>query len=308
MAGRRIIYFTALIFCVVFYIAYGQWLSWLLLLTVAGLPWFSLLLSLPALFRFRLVPSGPSLLEQGAEGELWLMGSCPYPMPPFRGKLRLKRLISGESWYYQDQEDLLTDHCGGILVTVEAARICDYLGLFSFPVRARENKTIRIRPRPEAMDIEPELQRCIVRSRKPKPGGGYAENPELRPYRPGDSLNQVHWKLSAKTGDLMIREPMEPQRGLVLVTLNLRGTADEIDRKLGRLLWLGRLLLEQEVRFELRALTGEGLLTFSIGSEAEHRKAVDALLCSSVAEEGDLRSQVHAAAWHCHIGGQAHEA
>lgn len=308
MAGRRLLYLAVLTLCGIFYIAYGQWLSWLILVAVLALPWFSLLISLPAMLRFHAAPSGPAFLEMGSTGDLWLMGSCAFPMPPFRGRLRLKRMLSGESWFYQEPGDLLTNHCGGIAVTVESARIYDYLGLFSFPVRSRETKTVLIRPRPVKMELQQDLHRYVARSWKPKSGGGYAENHELRLYRPGDSLNQVHWKLSAKTGDLIIREPMEPRTGLLLLTMNLRGTDEELDRKFGRLLWLGRQLLIQELRFEIHCLTAEGLLTFSVSSETELLKAVDTLLCTGAARSGDLKERSIAASWHCHIGGEPDEA
>lgn len=305
MTGRRLIYLAIVGLCLIFYIAYGQWLSWLILAAVLALPWFSLLLSLPAMLRFRASPSGPHTLKPGSEGELWLMGSCPWPMPPFRGRLRLQRVITGESWYYQEKGDLLTDHCGGITVTAEGVRICDYLGLFSFPVPGKPKKTILIRPLPVKMELSQDLQRCIAQSWKPKPGGGYAENHEIRLYRPGDSLNQVHWKLSAKSGSLMIREPMEPRRGLILLTLHLRGTPEQLDRKLGRLLWLGTELLEQAVPFRLHALTGEDMITFSIDSPAQLQKAVDDLLCRKAAPEGALPMPAVPVSWHCHIGGDA---
>lgn len=308
MAGRRLLYLAVVALCCLFYIAYGQWLSFLILTAVLALPWFSLVLSLPAMLRFRACPSGPAVLDMGGEGELWLLGSCGLPMPLFRGQLKLQNLITGQSWYYQDKEDLRTDHCGGLRVTAEGVKICDYLGLFSFPIRCRETGTILIRPRPVKMDPDQELQRCIAGAWKPKFGGGYAENHELRLYRPGDSLNQVHWKLSAKTGDLILREPMEPQRGLVLLTMNLRGTAEEMDRKFGRLLWLGRYLLEQTVPFELRVLTGDGILTYSIAHRTELNRAVDALLCRKAAREGDLRDREYVTSWRCHIGGEADEA
>lgn len=307
MAGRRIVYLAALAFCGIFYIAYGQWLSWLVLIAVLALPWFSLLLSLPAMLRFRGCPGGPSFLEMGGEAELWLIGSCPFPMPPFRGRLKLRRLSSGESWYYQDKEDLPTGHCGGIALTAESLRVCDYLGLFSFPARSRDERIILIRPRPVSMDPDRDVPQSIVRSWKPKSGGGYGENHELRPYRPGDGLNQIHWKLSAKTGDLIIREPMEPHQGLVLLTMNLRGSPEEQDRKFGRLLWLGQHLAKQDIRFELRVMTGDGLLTFPIATESGLNRIIDTLLCKKAAPAGRSVQPDPAACWHCHIGGEPDE-
>lgn len=306
MAGRRGLYLAALAGCGIFYIAYGQWLSWLLLLLVLALPWFSLVLSLPALLTFRAGPDGPEQLAMGQQAQLWVLGRCTMPMPLFRGRIRVKRCITGESWFYGENTEALTEHCGGLTVWLEGLRVYDYLGLFSFRVRSRVRKQVLVRPRPLPMKHIADLERIVPRAWKPKFGGGFAENHELRLYRPGDSLNQVHWKLTAKTGNLMIRQAMEPQEGLILLTMNLRGTDTEIDRKFGRLLWLGNRLLRFGLPFELRCLTGEGLLSFSVGSRQDLKKAVDDLLCHSAAEEGDLQQTV-TAVWHCHIGGQADE-
>lgn len=307
MAGRRFLYLAALVGCGVFYIAYGEWLAWVVLLAMLGLPWLSLLISLPALWDFRMDASGPSALTAGQEGRLWLSGSCRFPMPPFRGTLTLTCCQTGASRRHRSGDPLPTAHCGGYTVSVERGRVCDYLGLFSFPARKIPARTFLIRPAPLRLGALPDLQRYLAQRWKPKFGGGYAENHELRLYRPGDSLNQVHWKLTAKTGKLILREPMEPERGRILLTLNLRGTPEELDRKLGRLLSLGRHLLEQNLPFELRALTGEGIRAFPVGEERQLANALDALL-SSPAAQGDIREQSCLASWKYHIGGEPDEA
>lgn len=65
----------------------------------------------------------------------------------------------------------------------------------------------------------------------------------------------------------MLREPMEPERGLMLVTMDLRGTASELDNKLGRLLWLSNWLLEQGITFDVQVLTGNGIENWTIRDE-----------------------------------------
>lgn len=302
------LYLTALLGCGIFYIAYGEWFAYLALLAVAGLPWLSLLISLPAILRFRAEPGGAEALPVGTAAKLWLRGSCDLPMPPFRGKLRLRSCLTGAESRYKEKNGLPTNHCGAYTVTIDKARICDYLGLFAFPVGHKAQKTVLIRPIPRSIPTPPDLSRYLARSWRPKFGGGFAENHELRLYRPGDSLNQVHWKLSAKTGKLILREPMEPIRGLVLLTMNLRGTPEEIDRKFGRLLWLGLYLLEQGVRYELRVLTADGILALPVTSERELHKAIDQLLCSGIAAEGDLRERSFGASWQYHVGGGPDEA
>lgn len=307
MATRRLWYLVALLGSWVFYIAYGEWFSWLLLLTVLGLPWLSLLISIPAMTQFRAAPEGPELLSVHGDGQIWLAGSCGLPMPPFRGKLRLRHIISGEIRRCHTGSALPTGHCGGIAVTAEKVRVCDYLGLFSFPVKFTDEKIILVRPEPVAVNSLPSLRQYITKGWKPKFGGGFAENHELRLYRPGDNLNQVHWKLSAKTGKLILREPMEPIRGLILLTMDLKGSPEALDRKFGRLLWLGNHILKEELPFELRVLTAEGLQNFSIHNEAALNRAIDTLLCTPAVKDGSIREQAYAASWQYHIGGEPDE-
>lgn len=308
MAGRRLIYLTVLVACAGFYIAYQEWLAWFVLVLVLALPWFSFALSLPAMLRFRAEPVGPAAVRMGTRTEVRLLGWCALPVPPFQGKLRLVRITTGEQWRRKTTLPLPTEHCGGLKATPEKVKVYDYLGLIGLRVRRTESRTLIVRPEPVKIENLPDLQRYLARSWRPKLGGGFAENHELRLYRPGDSLNQVHWKLTAKTGKLILREPMEPDRGLVLVTMNLRGTPAELDRKFGRLLWLGNHLLEKELHFETRVLTGNGVNTFPITGESGLLEMLDTLLCAPPAAEGDLRLQQLRASWQYHIGGDAGEA
>lgn len=291
----------------IFYIAYQEWLSWLVLMLLLFLPVFSLAVSLPAIAGFRMAPEGPDRAEMGSRVMVRLMGWSRFPVPPFRGRLVLRHAVTGRTWTLPGTAFLPTDHCGGITARVEKGRVYDYLGLFSFRVKQDGSKTLRICPRPVKVWDIPNVDRFLARSWRPKPGGGYAENHELRLYRPGDSLNQVHWKLTAKTGKLTIREPQQPDLGRVLVSLHLRGDADTLDRKLGRLLWLGNYLLAKGLSFELQALTGNGLLTWPISDENALGYALDQLLVSPAAAEGDVQSPRQAAAWYYHIGGAPDE-
>lgn len=306
MGLRRLIYLTTLAGCFVLYLAYGQWLAWIILLWVIAMPFLSLLLSILPMVSFRIIPTGPDTLSMGEEADYWLLGTCAYPMPPFRGQLSLKHCFTGKKYPYPVKE--LTAHCGSYLLTAEKVRIHDYLGLFSFPVWKKESKLLRIRPRPVPYPVSADLRQRVIRRWKNKAGGGFSEHHELRLYRPGDKLNQVHWKLSAKTGQLMLRQPMEPQQEGILLTVNLRGAPEELDRKLGRLLWLGNHLLERELFFDIRALTGNGIHHFPVSGQQALENALDTLLCQPLTDEGDIRQLEYAAFRRFHMGGQPDEA
>ena len=308
MIGRRIVYLGILAGCLVFYFCYQQWLSWILLLMILILPWLSLLLSLPAMIQFRAEVEAP---EYGAPGEslhVSLWGLSHLPQPRFLGKLTRKDLLTGEISRHNPKRPLPAEHCGGIRVDVKRLRVCDYLGLFAIPVRRTEPKITVIRPVPVPMLKMPDLTRSVPRAWVPKHGGGYAENHELRLYRPGDSLNQVHWKLSAKTGQLILREPMEPCLDRLVLTIDLCGERQEIDVNFGRLLWLSRQLLEQGRNHEIHCLTADGVIVHCIGTEAQLLSALDDLLCHPLSPAGTLRDRVNGAVWQFHVGGNGHEA
>ena len=308
MTGRRLIYLCCLVGSLVFYFCYQGWAAWIILVTVIGLPWASLALSLPAMLQFRAEADGPAFVARGDSAYASLWGLSGLPQPLFRGKLTVQNLITGERRRHDPRKPLPTAHCGGLGITAEKVRVCDYLGLFALPVRTIRHRTVIVRPVPEIMENPPDLSRYIARSWRPKFGGGYAENHELRLYRPGDSLNQVHWKLSAKTGELILREPMEPARSLVLITMDLTGTPEDIDRKFGILLTVSRHLLDNDLRHEIRLLTADGPVSHAVSNEAELTAAVDKLLCCPAASEGTLAGTETGASWQFHIGGDGHEA
>lgn len=308
MLGRRLWYLAALAGCVVFYICYQEWFAWFALLCLLWLPWLSLLLSLPGMLTFHVRTEGRAWVQRGELAEIALFGGSRWPVPPFRGQLRLERRLTGETWVHRYSVKLPTGHCGAITATPEKLWVFDYLGLFRFKVRRIEGMETLVRPEPVPLETVPNLEQLLTRRWRPKPGGGFAENHEMRLYRPGDNLNQVHWKLTAKTGDLIIREPMEPQRERMVLTLDLKGSPEQLDRMLGRLLWLGGFLLEKELSYVLWALTGEGIYSRTITREADLTQALDDLLRRTPAGQGSMLEQRIDASWHYHIGGEPDEA
>lgn len=163
---------------------------------------------------------------------------------------------------------------------------------------------VLVLPQKQKIQNLPGLERYRSKQWKPKPGGGFAENHEMRIYRPGDNLNQIHWKMSAKTGKLMVREPMEPIRERVVVEMILRGAPEEVDRNCGQLLWLSEYLLEKDIPHEWRVLTGNGIFVPSItDAEALHAAMKTILSQTPAAAEAGLESAQ--AGWVYRIGGGA---
>lgn len=305
MIRRWCLYLAMVLGCFILLFCYRGWLAWMLLLTVLVTPLFSLVASLPAMLTARVKVDCAGTVQVFATVRAQLQGSCSLPMPQFQGRIRAERTPTGESWRLRQADTLPTEHCGQLLCRPEKCYIYDYLMLFRIKVRHQEEASLVVLPKPVQTAVPAKLERFMSQSWKPKPGGGFAENHEMRQYRPGDSMNQVHWKLTAKTGKLMVREAMEPVRRRLLLTLELQGNGLELDTKIGRLLWLGQYLLDRSLPFDIRALTGDGAVTYSVQTRQELEKAVQNLLCQRAAPEGKPYSE--SGRWSFHIGGGTDE-
>ena len=82
----------------------------------------------------------------------------------------------------------------------------------------------------------------------------------LRPYAPGDRLTRLHWPSLARTGELVVREFLEPQSGSLALLVDLRPAAhsgDSVERTISRAAGFGLAALERGVTVELCTSTGE---------------------------------------------------
>ena len=307
MAERRVAYLAVLVGGVVFFWAYREWLSWILLLIIVFLPWLSFLVSLPAMLGVRVMAQCPASVPLGAQVQAQLVGVGKLPLPPIKGKFLVQRTLTGQKWRLRRNAQLPTGHCGQLQITPRRVWVYDYLGLLRLPVWKKQTVSLLVQPEPLAVQQLPDLEKYMANAWKPKPGGGFAENHELRLYRPGDNLRQLHWKLSAKMGKLILREPMEAVRGAAVLTMELSGSEEELDRKLGRLQWLSAHLLSRTVPHSLHCLTGNGMEHYTVQHLSDIPAMVDALLCSPMAQAQTAVGNTPAA-WRCHIGGEANEA
>ncbi len=291
----------------IFYLANQLWLSWVLMWTVIALPGFSLVLSLPGMLttRLKLCCNGKAYLNDKETARV--ERRCPFPAPCCRYRLAVTRVTTGEKWVLEPEKPLPTDRCGKLVCRVEKGRAYDMLGLFFLPVRNLGQVGVVVMPEPVALPNPPDLERYMAGAWQVKPGGGFAENHELRLYRPGDNLQQIHWKLSAKAGKLVIREAMEPRRGCMLLTMDISGTAEILDEKFGQLLWLGKDLLERGLQYEIFVLGGSGVQNRKIATEMDLMKAMESFLSLPPVTERSVLDRELKCTWHFHIGGVADE-
>ena len=317
MLRNWLVYLLGLAGALVFHIYYFGWYSWFVLVLAVALPWFSLLVSLLAMLRTRLRMDAPALLTRNEAAYVTLRaGNGFLPQPLCRFRLTITAVMTGErrslrqstqsqgSWYVP----LDTSHAGAYLCQVEKARVYDYLGLFRLPVRAPAPVETVIRPVPREPARLPNLRHFLVRQLKPKPGGGFSEEHELRDYRPGDSMREIHWKLSVKTDRTIVREAQEPVRGLTLLTFDLRGTPGRVDATLEELLWLSQWLLDHDTPHQILWIdpTDYETATASIEAPADLEALLSRLLRTPLRPDTpSLEGRTFPrATWRCHISPQ----
>ena len=305
MAGRRIIYWLALAGSIFYYWASGNWLSAVLVLIALGLPLLSLLLSLPAMLTTKVRLHIPTHVTLGTPASATLSVSCGFGKPMVSGKIQVLELATGKKKRIKPGAPLNSQHCAAYRLQCDRLWVCDLLGLIRLPVSLKENRLLVVRPKPVLPQQMPDMNRYLSSVTRPKPGGGYSENHELRLYRPGDNLKQIHWKLSAKTGDLIIREPMEAQQNAFILTMELSGTPDALDSKLSRLLGMSQHLAENDLRHRIFCCTGNGMQIYPISSPQDALDAIDAILQQPPATD-ELPTYPHAL-WRHHIGGEVSE-
>ena len=174
-------------------------------------------------------------------------------------------------------------HCA-LRCSVRRAWVYDYLGLFRLPVRRPGAVIVTVRPRPVALSPEPPLPGAVSGGPMKPRVGAYAEEHELRPYRPGDPMRTVHWKLTAKTGEMIVREALVPCRARAFLLVERRGGPDALDRVLEHLCWLSARLTQQGVSHTVLWPGENGVVHTALVDEAGQ---LDALLYRLLAEPAD---------------------
>lgn len=104
-------------------------------------------------------------------------------------------------------------HSGRLILRIKNVRIYDFLGVLPIPVfRRRLEGEAALSIFPDRVSIPIVVERSTVdyaREREEQAVRGEKQPNEawqIRSYQPGDRLRDIHWKITAKTGELMVNE------------------------------------------------------------------------------------------------------
>lgn len=284
MAFRRVAYGAAVLAALAFQIFYDGYLAQFLLVCVLALPLLSLLLSLPGLLALRLTLSSTApRLIRGQSGQ-WKLGAhnaLPFPVARLSLELATGNLLTGAALGQRFRITGLSggqtralpmdcSHCGALTGQIRRAKGLDYLGLFAFPLSPPPRLQALVLPAPAPMEDLPGLDQLWAQVGAVLGRAQSGEDYEIRDYRPGDPIRSIHWKLSSKYDQPVVREPLKNDRPQVVLSFDLFGDPDRLDRVLARLWTASTFLLEREISHELRwTAPGGRLCTAAVASMAQ---------------------------------------
>ena len=282
MLKRWLTYLSVLLIAALFYGIYDGYLSYYIFLVITLLPFFSLLISLPHMSRTKAeLSSIPAEIYIDETFGVYInIGSKGLPLPRVEIKYNINNITLPENMESNNNSvstitvfgckndkvplPVNSAHVGCLVVNILSIKTFDFIGLYSKLVKTPDIRKVFIMPRPIAPSPHPIFPRDKVGGKglRPKPGGGFAEDYDLREYRIGDPMNSIHWKLTSKMDELIVREPLISDKGKIYICFNLFGQPDEIDSIFTQVAYISKYMIARMIEFNLcyYDITGEAVI------------------------------------------------
>ena len=121
---------------------------------------------------------------------------------------------------------LKSENCGNIKISIEKCLIYDMLSILKAYWKGREGRNVGILPECHLIPVEVtrrtrEFLADADEYSDRESGDDPSEIYQVREYQEKDSLHDIHWKLSAKADELLVKEHGRPLGCVVLIWLNL---------------------------------------------------------------------------------------
>lgn len=176
-------------------------------------------------------------------------------------------------------------HCGTLLISAVAPRITDWLGIFSMKAGAPLKAKCTVLP--DTFAMEPQTALLQIPNAESEdfspliPGNDPTEIFDLREYTPGDDIRRIHYKLSAKTDQLIVRRFSLPVNRTVLLYWHRAAghpSPAETDAAAECIVSLGQALRGAEQKFSLGWRCADGCRTEPIETDEAFSAAVVRML------------------------------
>lgn len=222
--------------------------------------------------RLRVRVEAPAVARKGDEGSVtvWLENPTLLPALRIRCRVIVRNQLNGESctqhvmtWAFPKGQRraslrLGSEYCGRIRISVERVKLYDCFGLIGVPCGCTGEAHMTVQPDTFPIRVNlipnPDSQEDSDSYSQERPGADLTETFQIREYVPGDSIRQIHWKLSGKFDRLIVRDPALPITRNVLVfweRTGQSGNVRRIDAQAEAVVSLCRSLADGGVQFML---------------------------------------------------------
>jgi uncharacterized protein (DUF58 family) len=240
MKKRKFVYILCLLTVLVLnmlYVNYQFFIMLLLVILMPGISWLLFLFSKAGMKLFLL--TGEPVMHLNGTQQIRIKTEYGCPMPILYGSLYM-RIQYSNTKNSQDMEvpvsafmektdpvdiDICPLHCGPVCVYMERLVLYDLLRLFQVENKYRSYRRFVVLPE----IIYAERGKGTVRTEDEDEYDekiSATDNSEvvgLRTFAPGDLVNRIHWKLSTRTDELIVREygTLVEKKNIILVDLSL---------------------------------------------------------------------------------------
>nr|WP_319487511.1 DUF58 domain-containing protein [uncultured Caproiciproducens sp.] len=240
MFRYRAAYCAALAAAILFFIFFKEYLSFFTLIFVLLLPFISWMFMLPAVRKTTVeLQIKNSLADKNEDFSLLIVLKNASALPVARAQIRFfcENSLSGEE---QNQILVLpisahteqnveyrmqSGHIGRVTAELTQIRYYDFLGIFTLKLTPNAQAEIFITPKIHLIDGKIDLTAAAGMENssysKVKPGDDPSEIFDVRAFRSGDRLRSIHWKLSSKLDELMVKEFSLPANSELLLLVEL---------------------------------------------------------------------------------------
>ena len=214
--------------CVWLTLYYGSSGALALAAALLVLPLGSLPIHLFLRKRLRVRVEAPAVVRKGDEGGVTICLENPTLLPALRIRCRVttRNQLNGErctqnvmTWAFPKRERRTSlrvgsEYCGRIRISVEQVKLYDCFGLIGVPCGCSAEAHMTVQPDTFPIRVNlipnPDSQEDSDSYSQERPGADLTETFQIREYVPGDSMRQIHWKLSGKFDRLIVRDPALP--------------------------------------------------------------------------------------------------
>ena len=212
-------------------------LAFISLCVIVAMPLISLIFAIIARCRIRIVQNlTPESLAKGNDAKLQIKIKNPdiftYPyiallLPPNHAVKEIKNRKLKYAFcsvrFLSTCDITFTIPCkyrGLYYIGISEIYVYDFFGLFRFKKKLEFDECVTVYPkytRLDELDLTPNTGQ-VDATKKAMTGGDPTEVLFVDEYQPSDSMRQVHWKLSSKLNELMVkRYADEAEKGILLV-------------------------------------------------------------------------------------------